>query len=184
MYSFQYLNSWPYLYTAIFRNSYCLFTAGSKFSKRKILNWAGLVWSSLYLCLTFINKNAVDRLFEKAYQLKRFRSKKYLTSPMILNNALWYCIAKSNDLYYYGYYSLFDQQDKIIFKSYSEKSISMANSTRKKPTNIELVSDNYYNIIPFRMTPFNLMIWDMAILNSHMTIKHYGFHFVIVSRQW
>ncbi len=153
--------------------------------KRKILNWAGLVWSSLYLCLTFINKNAVDRLFEKSLSAQKIPVEKYLTSPMILNNALWYCIAKSNDLYYYGYYSLFDQQDTLIPLKVTVKNQFQwpIQPGEKNLQTLSWFSDNYYNIIPLQND--TIQFNDLRYGNfkfSYDNKNDYGFHFKLLSQ--
>ena len=75
---------------------------------RKIANWTGIGISSLYMLWTIVNKLYVDHVFEKALDHRKIEATRCQTSPTILNNFLWSCVAEDKDKFYVGQYSLFD----------------------------------------------------------------------------
>lgn len=74
---------------------------------------AAISVSSIYFIFTLYNKQKIDTLFESSLQSNHISYDKYMTVPTILNNFLWFTIAKKDDQYYYSYYSIFDQEDTI-----------------------------------------------------------------------
>ena len=84
---------------------------------RSIMNWTGIAVSSAYLIWSFNNKFLVNDLFEKSLAQKETEYERYMTSPTILNNVLWYCIAEGDDYYYRGFYSLLDHDQTIEIDS-------------------------------------------------------------------
>ncbi|HKR06863.1 MAG TPA: metal-dependent hydrolase [Bacteroidia bacterium] len=96
-------------------------------NKRRMVNNVGIILSSVYLLLTFINKINVDHVMKQNLQEQNIFYTEYMTTPAPLNNALWYMIAKNDSDYYTGYYSIFDSDKKIPF--------------RKLPTNERLLEN-------------------------------------------
>ncbi len=96
-------------------------------AKRKLVNNTGIILSSFYLLLTFINKINVDHIMQQNLKEQKIDYTDYMTTPAPLNNALWYMIAKNDSDYYTGYYSIFDSDKKIPF--------------RKLPTNERLLEN-------------------------------------------
>ncbi|MEP7169140.1 MAG: metal-dependent hydrolase [Bacteroidota bacterium] len=84
--------------------------------KRRMVSNAGIILSSVYLLLTFINKINVDHIMKQNLQEQNIFYTGYMTTPAPLNNALWYMIAKNDSSYYTGYYSIFDSDKKIPFR--------------------------------------------------------------------
>lgn len=74
---------------------------------------AAVIVSSLYFVFTLYNKQKIDKLFEDSLKTNQIVCEKYMTVPTILNNFLWFNIAKTGDQYYYAYYSIFDEADTI-----------------------------------------------------------------------
>ncbi len=88
---------------------------------RRRLAWAGIIWSSLYLAFTVYNKQRVNHIWETTLQSNDIAYKRYMTSPTILNNVLWYCLAETEGGYVYGQYSFFDKEDKVYFQHISKQ---------------------------------------------------------------
>ncbi len=80
---------------------------------RKYFYRTAVIVSSLYFIFTLYNKQKIDTLFENSLKMNQIECEKYMTVPTILNNFLWFNIAKKGDQYYYAYYSIFDQADTI-----------------------------------------------------------------------
>ncbi|MEM7102529.1 MAG: metal-dependent hydrolase [Bacteroidota bacterium] len=81
---------------------------GSK--ARSVLLWLGVGISSLYMAFTIYNKSHVNAAFVKTLKEKNLKYSRYMTSPSIFNNILWTGIAESDGYYYYGAYSIFDEE--------------------------------------------------------------------------
>jgi len=96
-------------------------------AKRRPVNNAAIILSSLYLLLTFINKINVDHVMQQNLKDQNISYADYMTTPAPLNNILWYMIAKNDSDYYTGYYSILDADKKIPF--------------RKLPTNERLLEN-------------------------------------------
>lgn len=84
---------------------------------RRIINWAGIAISSSYLAWSLYNKWNVDQLFRQNLSEKEIAYSRYMTSPTILNNFLWYCVAEGETYYYRGFYSILDKTDDIKIDS-------------------------------------------------------------------
>lgn len=76
-------------------------------------NYIGIAMSSLYMIWTVSNKIKVDRFFEGVIADENIEAIRYRTSPSILNNFLWGCVAETKDSYHVGLYSLFDRGETI-----------------------------------------------------------------------
>lgn len=99
------------LYTAPFL-ILLLIAAFIKKGKKSRLNFtiAGLVISSLYMTWTFWNKAEVNKAFEAGLAKEGLPYTKYITTPTIANNILWNCIAKDEEYFYTGFYSILDKE--------------------------------------------------------------------------
>lgn len=77
------------------------------------VNILGLVLSSAYLIWTVYNKQQVNKMFERSWENAGMEYDRYMTSPTILNNVLWYGVAQKDDEFYTGFYSLMDEEPLI-----------------------------------------------------------------------
>ncbi|MDX1476972.1 MAG: metal-dependent hydrolase [Saprospiraceae bacterium] len=75
---------------------------------RRILTWTGIGLSSLYLVVTVWNKHRVDQIFSEALAHREITVERCRTSPTILNNLLWNCVAEGPEAFYVGLYSIRD----------------------------------------------------------------------------
>jgi len=84
--------------------------------RRRLANYVGLAVSSAYLLLTIVNKAHVNQVFAQALQGHGHSTEHVFTKPTPFNNLLWMGIAESEDGFYIGYYSLFDNPENLSFR--------------------------------------------------------------------
>lgn len=80
---------------------------------RKIINWAGIIISSLYLAWTVNNKFKVNQVFERSFAERNITYSRYMTSPVIFSNFLWNGVAEGDSVFYLGMYSTFDKEPRL-----------------------------------------------------------------------
>lgn len=81
--------------------------------RRRITNMFGLGLSTAYLLLGVVNKSVVNRVFEKNLQAQHIAYNDYMTLPTPLNTILWTCIARTEQGFWQGMYSLLDDVETI-----------------------------------------------------------------------
>ncbi len=86
-------------------------TRGSR--RRRLVNYIGIGLSSAYLVFTFANKSRVDRIFESSLQEQKISYHRFTTEPTLFNNILWQGVAEGDTSFYYGMYSLLDEEPRI-----------------------------------------------------------------------
>lgn len=84
--------------------------------KRKKINRIGLVTSTSYLLITVALKVYIDQVFTNSLEKQKISYSRFETRPTPLNTILWTANAETNDAFYIGYYSFFDQSDVNFFK--------------------------------------------------------------------
>lgn len=114
--------------------------------KREWLNKAGLIVSCLYLAITVSNKFAIDKQFNSEFDQAGLTVTRYITNATILNNVLWTCTAETEDFYYVGDYSFFDEVPVDFFQI--EKNHHLLRDFDVDPTITALrwFSDDFYCI--------------------------------------
>lgn len=80
---------------------------------RRILTIIGFTLSSLYMIWTFTNKAKVNKVFTNSLSAQKIDYSDMLTTPTIANNLLWNCVAKGEDHFYTGFYSIMDEQPVV-----------------------------------------------------------------------
>lgn len=93
--------------------------------QRAFFTWLGIGISSTYMLFTVINKFNVDHVFEKALAHRQIDATQWRTSPTILNNVLWTCVAEDPKQYYVGQYSIFDSDPNLHFINVIPKNDSL-----------------------------------------------------------
>jgi len=81
--------------------------------RRRLFNYLGIALSSAYMVFTFVNKARIDRIFEASLQAQEIPYRRFTTEPTLFNNILWQGVAESDSAYYYGTYSLLDEEPRI-----------------------------------------------------------------------
>ncbi len=84
---------------------------------RSIVNWVGITFSCLYLVFTIRNKYMITQIFEDTLTKNHLSFDRTFVSPTILNNILWQGVAETDDMFYYGLYSLNDSKQEIVIDS-------------------------------------------------------------------
>jgi len=140
----------PVFYTIPF--ALCLFLASRVHRTKKLrrkFNYAGIIISSAYLLFTVFNKMNVNKVFESSLAEQGYSYDRYTTSPTILNNFLWHCIAQDGNTYYQGRYSIFDKEKKIVHWNEIEQGKEYVDRMRGsfELETLSWFSDGYFNII-------------------------------------
>ncbi len=84
--------------------------------KRRVFAWAGIGISSAYLLFCIINKQRVNSIWLESVREDEIAYSRFMTSPSIMSNFLWTCIAETEDGYVSGQYSVFDKEPKVHFE--------------------------------------------------------------------
>ena len=113
---------------------------------RRVVNYLGLVLSTLYLLFTVYNKSRVHSVFENELKAQNIEVTRMMTSPTIFNNILWSCTAETNDAYYVGLYSFYDTVPVKFVRI--EKQHTLLNNIDSDYTisRLRWFSDNYFSI--------------------------------------
>ena len=117
---------------------------------RSYINWIGLIWSTSYLVLGFINKETVNDAFEKALTQNEFQYNRYMTSPTLFNGILWYCVAEGDSSFMIGYYSLLDEMEEASDLVEIPKNHELIHDyeDRQAIHILKWFTDGYYYVMP------------------------------------
>lgn len=114
---------------------------------RRSLAWSGIGISSAYLLFAVYNKQRVNTIWTDSLNKEDITYSRYMTSPTILNNILWYCLAETDDGYYHGLYSILDTEKKVNL-NYTPRNMALLNDHEADPTitTLKWFSNNYYSV--------------------------------------
>lgn len=84
--------------------------------KRRILNALGIGVSSLYLLAAVANKLYVNSVFKQAFETQNIAYSDYITLPTPMNIILWNGIARDEQGFWQGNYSLLDRHEDVRFR--------------------------------------------------------------------
>lgn len=113
--------------------------------KRRMIMWIGILISSTYMLFTIWNKTRINSVFEKTLQAENIEYKRYMTSPSILNNVLWFCLAERENDYVFGLYSVFDKQKKVQLETLDKNwKLLDAKDDDKVINTLKWFSNGYY----------------------------------------
>lgn len=113
----------------------------------------GLTWSHVYLLLTILNSFYVQSHFKISLKEQGISYERFMTTPTLLNNLLWYGVAEGEKDYYAGYYSILDGSHPISFlqlpKNHQlENEIKRRDKNNKTPIDkiaiLKKFAKNYY----------------------------------------
>ncbi len=82
-------------------------------SRRRLVIFLGLGLSTAYLLFSVYNKYRINQVFEENLKNKNIAYQRYMTTPTLMNNILWQAVIESDSVYYYGLYSLLDDDETI-----------------------------------------------------------------------
>lgn len=85
---------------------------------RHRMRWAfiGMLAPALYLVMAVYNKLSIDTAVTNIAAAQEVPAKRYFTTPVPLNNFLWYAVMESDSGYHIGYRSVFDKKQQISFR--------------------------------------------------------------------
>lgn len=101
-------------YTLILLIGCLLLLFTKSINRQKVINNT-LLFSSLFICWTFVSKGIANNRFVAEMDRQGIEYEKMMVSPTPLNSLLWHGIIKTTNGYYFGTYSLFDRRDHIEF---------------------------------------------------------------------
>lgn len=127
---------------------FCLIVASfyHRHSKtRMVWNTLGIVISGLYMALTFVHKNQVNKALEKAMAIENIVPTRYMNNPTMINNFLWTAAVETDSMVYTGRYSIFDKQDYFtLFKHKKDFNFARENHYNYTYNILNWFSDGYY----------------------------------------
>ena len=129
----------------------CLFLMSRKLKtddKRRMIMWIGILISSAYMLFTIWNKSRINSVFEKTLQAENIEYKRYMTSPSILNNVLWFCLAERENDYVFGLYSVFDKKKEVQLETLDKNwNFLDAQKDDKVINTLRWFSNDYYAVM-------------------------------------
>lgn len=86
--------------------------------QRILLARSSLVYTLLYLTMTFVNKAVADAYFKKSLDENHISYQAYMSNPTILNNIMWYSVVNSDSVLKIGEFTLLKKDKPIEWRSY------------------------------------------------------------------
>ncbi len=115
---------------------------------RRITGQAGLVISTCYLLLTLVNKHYINNEFKNQLKDQDIAFTEIKTVPLPLTNFLWMGIARQDDVYHVGYYSVFDEYDTIRFSKIRRNELLIVPLMKdKRVRNLIRFTKGYYTAV-------------------------------------
>jgi len=152
--------------------------------KRRRIMWLGIFISSAYMMFTIWNKTRINTVFEKTLQTENIAYQRYMTSPTILNNVLWFCLAERKNDYVLGLYSLFDKDKKVKLTTLDKNwKLLDASDDDKVVNTLKWFSNGFYSVMERRdgclqINDMRYGTFDGDVRNEESFIFRFG-----VSRQ-
>ncbi|MBL6444956.1 metal-dependent hydrolase [Fulvivirga sp. 29W222] len=116
-------------------------------SKRKRLNNAGLILSSVYLMLTLVAKHQANQVFENSFDAQGMVVERYDSRPAPLNIVLWTVNAETREGYYIGYYSFLDIGQKIKYNFFPKSHYLLENyRENEKVKKLVEITEGWYTV--------------------------------------
>ena len=151
---------------------------------RRKLSWVGISLSSLYLLVTVFNKSRINNIWENTLEKQGITYTRYMTSPTILNNVLWNCLADTPEGILYGQYSFFDKEKEVSFELFPKNETLLTDA--KNDTTIKTLKwfSNGYFIVT-QLSGDTIQVNDLRFgVSSDKTGKqHFIFNFPLVKKE-
>ncbi len=147
---------------------------------RRKLTYIGIGLSSAYLLFTVVNKQRINAVFRNSLEAQSIEYTRYMTSPTILNNVLWYCLAETEDGYWHGLYSHFDSEKKVILE-FTPRNADLIDAVPGDRTLkvLKWFSNDYYTITPLEGEEVQFNDMRFGVFDSDSEEKTYIFNFPI-----
>ncbi len=114
---------------------------------RRYWNYAGVILSSAYLLMTVVNKERANQVFEEAIVEQNIPAKRYITGPTILNNILWSATVETDEHFFLGQYSFFDEVPVTFNRIDKNHEVLKGLNTDPTVATLRWFSKDYFNII-------------------------------------
>jgi inner membrane protein len=148
-------------------------------------NLAGVVMSSVYMCITLYNQSQVSKILGNTLKAENITANRSMVTPSILNNILWNCTVETDSIYYLGMYSFFDAEKKFQLKPIAANH-DLIKGLENDHTISELrfFSNDYYSIMerPDGQLQLNDMRYGMYKGNGSEP-SDYIFHFILEEKE-
>lgn len=115
--------------------------------KRKKINLLGIYISSGYMIITLLLKWYTYGVFQKSLTNQNIAYAEIQTKPSVFNTILWNANVETEDAYLIGNYSLFDDDQNVIFTEF-KKNHHLLGKMKNEPVIARLIklSDGWYLI--------------------------------------
>jgi inner membrane protein len=87
-------------------------------ARARRMNFLGIALSSAYICWSLIAKVAIDHKVQTALINRGIQVNAYVSTPAPLTTMLWRIVVMSDDYYYEGYASVFDNSKDVTLYAY------------------------------------------------------------------
>ena len=135
-------------------------------SKRRWLNYSGLIISSTYLLWSLVAQAYAKDVFRENLNEQNISYNTSITKATPLNTFLWTITAKGEDGFYTGFYSLFDEDKKVKFdfENHNQQLLEPYRGNDKLERLLDItkgyfivdqISDDSYNINDLRFGQFD-----------------------------
>ena len=100
------------------------------------------------MLFTIINKQHINEVFTQSLSKEGVQYERFMTTPTILNNALWSGIAEGDTSYYFGQYSIFDQKKEFVINEISKNHHLVKDDLKKDYTlkKLEWFSNGFFKV--------------------------------------
>ena len=158
--------------------------------RRRIWNWTGIVYSSLYLVWGVIIKLCILNSAPNYFSQANIHPKRVMVTPMPLTSFYWEMIAEDDTSYHIGYKSLFSDFNAKSIEHFQKNhhllnQLDWKGPNRKKQ--IEYISNGYYSVqrIPNGLAVYDLRFGTTAQLTAgHETSPIMGYEIQLLSNNF
>ncbi len=115
---------------------------------KKIWNYIGISIATLYMASTFYSKSLINEVVLDNLKKQGIEYNQYITYPTIFNSILWQTTVETDSFFYYGYYSLWDKDNKMDFVKLPKNHSLIDKYQGEEYMDILLwFANGYYNVI-------------------------------------
>lgn len=139
----------------------------------KRMNTLGIVISSIYIVWSLGAKVLIDRKVESAFQQRNIDAIQYVSTPAPFSTLLWRIVVMTNNQYYEGYASVFDEPEDISLTPYqTSPELLEAVSTEWAVMRLQWFTKGFYSV--------NQLNNDIVLSDLRMGIEcGYVFNFIV-----
>jgi len=150
--------------------------------RRLIWTWVGIGWSCAYLAYTYWHKQQVNGLFEAALKTRKLSYSRVYTGPSIMNNIVWYGVAESDSVFYYGLFGFCDREQRFTSISAVPKNPELLAAIPPESRAGHFVrwfSDGYCNVVPHNGDTLKANDLRFGLLGDSLRGNNYVFSFLL-----